>query len=62
MPAVIAGALLILRGKYLGGTALMTFFFGLEVSTQHLQIVYYTGIIIGIIALVYLITNWKEKN
>src|SRR5450755_1048570 len=60
LPAVIAGTLLILRGKYLGGTALMTVFFGLEVSTQHLQIVYYTGIMIGIIAIVYLITNRKE--
>ncbi len=60
LPAVIAGALLILRGRYLGGTALMTVFFGLEVSTQHLQIVYYTGIITGILVLVYLITNWKE--
>ncbi|MDP9043019.1 MAG: hypothetical protein M3N30_13660, partial [Bacteroidota bacterium] len=62
LPAVIAGALLILRGRYLGGTALMTVFFGLEVSTQHLQIVYYTGIIIGIIAIVYIITNRKEKK
>jgi Bacterial membrane protein YfhO len=62
MPAVIAGVLLILRGKYLFGTALMTGFFTLEVSIQHLQIVYYTGLIIGIIALVYLITNWKEKK
>jgi hypothetical protein len=60
LPAVIAGALLILRGKYLGGTALMTVFFGLEVSTQHLQVVYYTGIMIGIIAIVYLITNRKD--
>lgn len=60
MPAVIAGLLLILRGRYLGGTALMTAFFGLEVSTQHLQIVYYTGIMTGIIALVYAITNRRE--
>jgi hypothetical protein len=59
LPAVVAGALLILREKYLGGTALMTVFFGLEVSTQHLQIVYYTGIIIGLLAIVYLITNRK---
>jgi Bacterial membrane protein YfhO len=59
LPAVVAGALLILRGKYLGGTALMTVFFGLEVSTQHLQIVYYTGIIIGLLAIVYLVTNRK---
>src|SRR5450631_4666702 len=62
LPAVIAGVLLILRGKYLWGTALMTIFFSLEVSIQHLQIVYYTGLIIGIIALVYAITQWKEKK
>ncbi|HVY74220.1 MAG TPA: YfhO family protein [Puia sp.] len=62
MPAVIAGVLLILRGKYLGGTALTALFFGMAVSTQHLQIVYYTGIIVAIIALVYLIYNWKERK
>ena len=62
MPAVIAGVLLILNGKYLGGTALMALFFSLEVSIQHLQIVYYTGLIIGVIALVYLLNNWKEKK
>ncbi len=62
LPAVIAGVLLILRGKYLGGTALLTIFFTLEVSIQHLQIVYYTGLIIGIILLTYLITNWKHKK
>ena len=57
MPAVIAGLLLILRGKYLGGTAVMTVFFGLEVSTQHLQIVYYTGLMIAIISIVYLVQS-----
>jgi hypothetical protein len=62
MPAVIAGVLLLLRGRYLGGTALLTVFFGLEVSTQHLQIVYYTGITIAIICLVYLLNSWKEKK
>jgi hypothetical protein len=62
LPAVIAGVLLILKGKYLGGTALTTLFFSLEVSIQHLQIVYYTGLIIGIIALVFAISHWKEKK
>ncbi len=62
MPAVIAGVLLILRGKYLFGAALTTLFFTLEVSVQHLQIVFYTGLIVGIIALVYGITQWKDKK
>jgi len=62
MPAVIAGLLLILRGNYLSGTALLTLFFGLQVSTQHLQIVYYTGLIMAIICIVYGVTSWKEKK
>lgn len=62
MPAVIAGILLILRGRYLGGTALTALFFGLEVSTQHVQVVYYTGIIVAAIVITYLISKWKERN
>jgi hypothetical protein len=62
MPAVVAGILLILRGRYLGGTALTTLFFGMEVSTQHLQIVYYTGLIVAIMAIVYLVHSRKEKK
>jgi hypothetical protein len=61
-PAAIAGVLLILQGRYLGGTALATLFFGLEVSSQHLQIVYYTGIMVAIIGIVYLVTSWKERK
>jgi hypothetical protein len=62
MPAVIAGVLLLLQGKWLGGAAVTVLFFGLQVSTQHLQIVYYTGISIGIILAVYLIASFKEKK
>ncbi len=62
MPAVIAGVLLILQGKYLWGAALTTLMFGIQVSTQHLQIIYYTGIITGFIILAYLISSWKEKK
>jgi hypothetical protein len=62
MPATIAGVLLILRGRYLGGTALASLFFSMQVSTQHLQIVYYTGLIIGVIGLVFLIHSRKEKK
>jgi len=62
MPAVLAGILLILRGRYLGGTALTALFFGMEVSTQHLQVVYYTGIIVAAILIAYLFSEWKEKK
>jgi hypothetical protein len=62
MPAVLGGILLILRGRYLGGTALTALFFGMEVSTQHLQVVYYTGIIVAAILIAYLFSEWKKKN
>jgi hypothetical protein len=62
LPAVIAGVLLILRGDYLIGAALLTLMFGIEVSTQHLQIIYYTGIITAFIVLAYLVNTYKEKT
>src|SRR5450755_2030228 len=59
MPAVLAGVLLILRGKYLLGATVTTIFFSLQVSILHIQIIYYTMLIIGIIAITYVIANWK---
>jgi len=61
-PAVIASLLLILRRKYLWGAALLALFFGFQMATQHLQIVYYTGIIIGFLILSYLIYTWKKEK
>jgi len=61
-PAVIGSLLLILRRNYLWGAALLALFFGFQVATQHLQIIYYTGIIIGFMILAYLIYNWKNER
>jgi hypothetical protein len=52
-PAVIASLLLLYRGKYLWGTALLTLFFSFQAGTQHLQIIYYTLLIAGLLTLVY---------
>jgi hypothetical protein len=62
LPAVIAGILLILQGRYLLGAALTTLMFGMQISTQHLQVIYYTGIITGFILLAYFISSWKQKR
>jgi hypothetical protein len=62
MPAVIASLLLILKKRYLWGTALLALFFGFQIATQHLQIIYYTGIIIGFLIVAYLVYNWKKEN
>ena len=62
-PAVVAGLLLIYEGKYLTGAACLTLFVALQLSiTQHLQIVYYTVIILGCISLAFLVKCIREKN
>ncbi len=61
-PAVIGSLLLIFQRKYLIGAALFTVFFALQTSTQHLQVVYYTGIICGFISIAYLVESWKKKQ
>jgi hypothetical protein len=62
MPAVIGSLLLILQKRFLWGTASLALFFGFQVATQHLQIIYYTGLIIGFLILAYLIYNWKKES
>jgi len=62
MPAVIGSLLLILQKRYLWGTALLALFFGFQVSTQHLQIIYYTGLIIGFLIIAYLVYSWKKES
>lgn len=61
-PAVIGSLLLILQKRYLWGAALLTLFFGFQVATQHLQIIYYTGIIIAFLIIAYLVYNWKKES
>lgn len=59
-PAVIASLLLLFERKYLWGTALLAIFFGLQVGTQHLQISYYTIIVMGFLTLAHLIKSFKQ--
>ncbi len=47
-PAVIAGLVLIFQKKYLFGAAVLSTFFGLQFGTQHVQIAYYTAIVMGL--------------
>jgi hypothetical protein len=61
-PAVIASVMLIFQRKYLLGAALLSIFFGLQINTQHLQIIYYTVITLGFISLAYFIYSWKQKD
>lgn len=59
-PAVIASLLLLFERKYLIGTALLALFFGLQTGTQHVQIVYYTLIVMGFLTIAQLVRSYKE--
>lgn len=61
-PAVIGSLALIYRKQYLAGTALLALFFGLQVSTQHVQVVYYTCLIMGFFSLAFLVGAIREKQ
>jgi hypothetical protein len=61
-PAVIAGLLLIFQHKYLWGAAMLSILFSFQVGTQHLQIVYYTLLIMGALTIPFLLHCWKQKK
>ncbi|HEY9364420.1 MAG TPA: YfhO family protein [Chitinophagaceae bacterium] len=61
-PAVIASLLLIFQKRYLWGLALFAMFFGFQMGTQHLQIVYYTGIICAFIVIAFSIQSFRNKE
>jgi len=63
MPIIIAGFLLLLQKKYFAGAAVLAISIALQSSvTQHVQIIYYTGIILGFITIAYVVKSWKEKQ
>ena len=61
-PGIVAALMLIFQKRYLLGTAILAIFFGLQVGTQHLQIAYYTMIILGFISIAYFIYSWQQKE
>ncbi len=61
-PGMIGSFLLLLQKKYWWGLALLSIFSGLQIGTQHVQIVYYTLLILLIITICYLILAWKAKQ
>ena len=62
MPGLIGGARLAFRGKPLAGGAIFALFFALQMLVNHLQMTYYTFIILLIYGLSELIFAIKEKR
>ncbi len=54
-PGIFAGLLLLFQRKFIWGTVLMMLFFALQLSTNHLQIVYYTLLSLGVLTLFYIV-------
>ena len=57
---IIASALLTLRGRLLLGGALFAFFVGVQIYANHLQITFYTYLVLLIMGLVYLVRGFKD--
>lgn len=60
MPAVLGGFILTLRGRMFQGAAVFTFFFALELFSNHVQVTYYLFIVlltVGITEFVLLLIN-----
>lgn len=55
VPPTIAGFLLLYRGRYLWGTALTALFAMMQLEANHPQMTYYFGLLMGIMAICYLI-------
>ena len=62
MPAVLGSFLLIFRGKYWLGAALAALFTAVIIAMNHLQITYYTFLVIGIAAIYYLVVWIKNRE
>ncbi len=62
LPSVIASLLLIYERKYLWGAACTALFTALLLGANHLQITYYSFIIIAIMTIAFAISCIREKN
>ncbi len=61
MAPVIAGVLLVFKRKYLIGGLITAIGFGIQLVTNHVQVSYYTGMILIVYFLVELVYAIKEK-
>ncbi len=64
MPLVLASFIILYRDKkYLWGGLAIAVSLGMQINTTHVQIVYYTGMLVGIYLIYELIKQWiKEKQ
>lgn len=61
-PMVLAGLMLLYQQKYLAGFVVTALFTSIFISQNHLQIVYYTLLIAGTMAIANLVKSYREKE
>ena len=61
-PAVLAGLLLLFQKRYWSGFAVTAFFSTALIGQNHMQMVYYTLIMAGIMTIAFLVKSYKENN
>jgi len=62
MGPVFAGAILAFRGKPLAGAGVMGLALGLQLYANHVQITYYTVLMLGVLGIVYLIDAGRKDR
>lgn len=62
MPLVVGSAIITLRGRWQLGAAIFALIFSMQIRANHVQIVYYTGMFVGLIWLAYLVMAAMEKQ
>lgn len=61
-PALMAAMVLLFRGRWIAGTGLLALFTAIEIYVNHLQITYYTFILMGIYGLALLVDAVLKKR
>lgn len=62
MAPIVGGVFLIYKRKYIPGAIIALLFIGIQIATTHIQINYYTAMLIGVIVIVELIISIKNKE
>jgi hypothetical protein len=61
-PMIFAGMFLLYERKYLLGFTVTAFFSSTLIGQNHLQIVYYTLLVVMLMSIAYIITSYQQKN
>ncbi len=61
-PGMFAGLVLLFNGRFLAGTALLALFTSMQISVNHVQITYYTLLLMAIYGIGQLVLSVRDKS